>query len=67
MNEYITGSVRKIIFKGENGYTVGVFKVKDSTDSFEYLNTKITIQEMKDNRILRVKVKIYPEEEGDDE
>ncbi len=32
-------------------------------DSFEYLNTKITIQEMKDNRILRVKVRIYPEEE----
>ena len=36
-------------------------------DSFEYLNTKITIQEMKDNRILRVKVKIYPEEEASDE
>ena len=43
MNEYITGSVRKIIFKGENGYTVGVFKVKDSTDSFEYLkNTTLS-------------------------
>lgn len=33
-------------------------------DSFDYLNTKITIQEMKDNRILRVKVRIYPEEEA---
>ena len=43
MNDYITGSVRRIIFKGENGYTVGVFKVKDATDSFEYLkNTTIS-------------------------
>lgn len=43
MNDYITGSVRKIIFRSDNGYLVGIFKVKDSTGSFEYLkNTSLS-------------------------
>lgn len=43
MEEYISGNVRRIIFKGDNGYTVGVFKVKNSTASFEYLkNTTLS-------------------------
>ena len=43
MNDYIIGSVRRIIFRSDNGYLVGVFKVKDSTGSFEYLkNTSLS-------------------------
>ncbi len=37
MEEYIIGNVRRIIYRSENGYIVGVFKVKDASNSFEYL------------------------------
>ena len=37
MNSYIIGNVRRIIYKGDNGYTVGVMKVKDATEEFENL------------------------------
>ena len=37
MEEYIIGNVRKIIYRNENGYVVGVLKVKDATTSFECL------------------------------
>ncbi len=37
MEEYIIGNVRRIIFRSENGYIVGVFKVKDASTSFESL------------------------------
>lgn len=40
MEEYIVGSVRRIIYKNENGYTVGVFKVKDASLSFEFLKDR---------------------------
>lgn len=28
MNEYIKGNIKKIIYKNDNGYTVGTFKIK---------------------------------------
>lgn len=37
MNSYIIGNVRRIIYKGDNGYTVGVMKVKDATEELEHL------------------------------
>ena len=37
MDEYIIGNVRRIIYKSETGYIVGVFKVKDTSDAFDYL------------------------------
>lgn len=37
MNNYIIGIVKKIIYRNDNGYVVGLFKVKDSTTSFEFL------------------------------
>ncbi len=37
LDNYIIGSVRKIIYRSENGYVVGVFKVKETTNSFEFL------------------------------
>ena len=37
MNEYIKGNVKKIIYKNDNGYTVGTFKIKESSNKFEYL------------------------------
>ncbi len=38
MEEYIIGNIRKIIYKNENGYVVGLIKVKSATTSFECLN-----------------------------
>lgn len=40
MEEYIIGNVRKIIYRNENGYVVGVLKVKDTTTSFECLKNQ---------------------------
>ena len=40
MEEYIIGSVRRIIYRNENGYIVGVFKVKDTSTSFEFLKDR---------------------------
>ena len=37
MDNYIIGIVKKIIYRNENGYVVGLFRVKDSTTSFEFL------------------------------
>lgn len=35
MNESIKGNVKKIIYQGDNGYTVGLFRIKDATKKFE--------------------------------
>ncbi len=42
--KYIKGNVRKIIYESENGYRVGLFKVKDTNDEdmMEYQNKTIT-------------------------
>ncbi len=37
MDNYIIGNVRKIIYRSETGYVVGIFKVKETTDSFNFL------------------------------
>lgn len=37
MNEYIKGNVKKIIYHNDNGYTVGVFKVKEASSKYEHL------------------------------
>lgn len=37
MNDYIKGNVKKIIYQNDNGYTVGVFKVKESSSKYEHL------------------------------
>ena len=37
MEEYIIGTVKKIIYRNENGYVVGLIRVKNSTTSFECL------------------------------
>lgn len=43
MNAYIKGNVKKIIYNGENGYTVGLFKIKEATDEYtEYENQTIS-------------------------
>lgn len=43
MQTYIKGNVRKIIFSGNSGYIVGLFKVKDSSDEFiELINSTVT-------------------------
>ena len=39
---YIKGLFKKIIFKSDNGYIIGLFRVKDS-DLEEYINKTITI------------------------
>ena len=40
MEEYIIGNIRRIIYTGDNGYKVGVIKVKKTSTSFEYLKDK---------------------------
>ena len=40
MNEYIIGIVKKIIYRSENGYVVGLFRVKNSTSEYEFLIDK---------------------------
>lgn len=35
MNDYIKGNVKKIIYQNDNGYTVGVFKVKEASAKYE--------------------------------
>ncbi|MBE6149960.1 MAG: ATP-dependent RecD-like DNA helicase [Firmicutes bacterium] len=44
MKEYIKGNYRKTIYSNESGYTIGLFKVRDtnSEDVKEYLNKTIT-------------------------
>lgn len=37
MNEYIKGNVKRIIYQNDNGYTVGVFRIKDASSKFEHL------------------------------
>ena len=36
-DDYVIGIVKKIIYRSNTGYCVGVFKVKDTSDSFNYL------------------------------
>jgi len=36
MNEFIKGNVKKIIYQNDNGYLVGIFKVKDASSKFEH-------------------------------
>ena len=42
--KYIKGNVRKILYENDNGYRVGLFKVKETNDEelSEYLNKTIT-------------------------
>lgn len=42
--KYIKGNVRKILYENDNGYRVGLFKVKETNDEnlTEYLNKTIT-------------------------
>jgi len=44
MKEYIKGNYRKTIYSNESGYTIGLFKVRDtnSEDVKEYINKTIT-------------------------
>lgn len=54
MQSYIKGNLRKIIFNGNNGYIVGLFKIKDSSDEFiEFINSTVTFtgyfHELNDN------------------
>lgn len=44
MEIYIKGNFKRYIFKGDNGYVIGLFKVKDtnSTSLEEYINHTIT-------------------------
>ena len=37
MEEYIIGTIKKIIYRNENGYVVGLVRVKNATTSFECL------------------------------
>ena len=43
MNSYITGQLKRIIFNGDNGYLIGLMKVKSaSKDLREYINKTVT-------------------------
>lgn len=40
---YIKGNYKKSIFNGENGYIVGLFRVKETSDKYnDYINTTVT-------------------------
>lgn len=42
MNDYLKGTLRRIIYQSDDGYTVGLFKIKESSlDS--YINKTVTI------------------------
>ena len=45
MDSYIKGVFRKFIFEGNNGYIIGLFRVKETNDEnlFDYENRTITI------------------------
>ena len=40
MDDYVIGNVRKIIYRNENGYVVGVFKIKDSSNAYDSLKNE---------------------------
>ena len=42
-------------------------QIPSEGDSFDYLNTRITVQIMKQNRIIRLKVKVNDVKKGEDE
>ena len=43
MEEYIKGHVTKIIFQGDTGYIVGIFRVKEASDLYEhFINSSIS-------------------------
>ena len=44
MKEYIKGQYRKSIYTGENGFTIGIFKIKETNDEQMklYINKSIT-------------------------
>ncbi len=44
MNSYIKGNIREIFYKSDNGYMVGIFKVRQTNDEElnDYLNKTIT-------------------------
>ena len=44
MNTYIKGNYKRTIFSGENGYTIGIFKVKETNNEelLEFVNKTIT-------------------------
>ncbi len=37
MDEYIIGIVKKIIYRSDNGYVVGLFKVKNASSEYDFL------------------------------
>jgi exodeoxyribonuclease V alpha subunit len=37
MDDYIIGSIRKVIYKSDNGYVVGLFKVTSAIGEYEGL------------------------------
>ena len=43
MKSYIKGNLKKTIFSGDNGYVVGLFKIKSASEDFEkFINSTIT-------------------------
>ena len=43
MNSYIIGQIKRIIFRGDNNYIIGVIKIKDtSNDLEEYKSREVT-------------------------
>ena len=43
MDDYIIGHVTKIIFQGDTGYIVGIFRVKDASSKYEhFVNSSIS-------------------------
>ncbi len=43
MDDYIKGHVTKIIFQGDTGYIVGIFRVKDASSKYEhFVNSSIS-------------------------
>ena len=35
MNSYIIGQIKRIIFRGDNNYIIGVIKIKDTSNDLE--------------------------------
>ena len=43
MNDYIKANIRKIIYKSDTGYVVGIAKVKDASPNYkEYVSHSIS-------------------------
>ena len=41
--DFIKGNLKKILFNGDNGYLVGLFKIKEaSDDAIDFVNQTVT-------------------------